>query len=268
LLIEDSAASAALLTRYLDEMQVLTIVHPEGSGALERVIEETPDTVLLDLVLPDLDGWQLLAMLKSDPRTRGTPVLVISDLDERVRGLALGADEYLVKPVSREELRDALKRLMAGSSAHALGATLPCRGTAVQGPLLLLAEDNDISASMFIDFLEQVAGFRVARARDGEEAIRLAGELKPRMILMDIQMPVVDGLEATSRLRSASATRSIPIIALTALAMPGDRERCLHAGADAYLSKPVSLRELRGLIEDLLRTTRRHSVEAGCETPA
>src|SRR5204863_7090295 len=96
LLIEDASASVAIMTRYLDELGLRTIVHRQGTGAIERVGRENPDVVLLDLILPDADGWELLSALRSDPDSREIPVLVISDLDERARGLTLGAAGYLV----------------------------------------------------------------------------------------------------------------------------------------------------------------------------
>jgi CheY-like chemotaxis protein len=115
---------------------------------------------------------------------------------------------------------------------------------------LLLAEDNETNISTFSDYL-QAQGFRLLVARDGQQAIELAQEYLPDLILMDIQMPVVDGLEATRAIRSISATAHIPIIALTALAMSGDRDRCIEAGANDYLSKPVGL-------STLVNTVRRH----------
>ena len=114
--------------------------------------------------------------------------------------------------------------------------------------LVLLAEDDEINISTTRDYLE-ARGCRVIVARDGMEAIACAQYQRPDVILMDIQMPNMDGLEATRRLRADSQTAGIPVIALTALAMPGDRERCLEAGANAYLSKPVRLRELVDMVE-------------------
>ena len=251
LLIEDTSASVAILTRYLDELGLRTIVHRRGAGAIERVGQEKPDVVLLDLILPDADGWELLAALRSDPDSRAIPILVISDLDERVRGLTLGAAGYLVKPVSREQLRAALTRLAACRPDAGPPSPVSAGASSPEGPLLLLAEDDEIGASLVTNYL-RAGGYRIARAHDGDEAIRLAGELSPQLILMDIQMPGMDGLEATRKLRADAATRRIPIIALTALAMSSDKERCLEAGADAYLSKPFHPRELRRLIEQTL----------------
>ncbi|MBN1995878.1 MAG: response regulator [Anaerolineae bacterium] len=120
-----------------------------------------------------------------------------------------------------------------------------------QAPLILLAEDNESNIDTFLDYL-QLQGYRLVVARHGGEAIERAQEERPDVILMDIQMPGMDGLEATRRLRADPALTEVPIIALTALAMPGDRERCLAAGANEYLTKPVSLQGLATTIQNLL----------------
>jgi CheY-like chemotaxis protein len=112
----------------------------------------------------------------------------------------------------------------------------------------LLAEDNETNLGVMSDYLSAM-GYRVVAARDGHEAIRRAREEKPDVILMDIQMSGLDGLEAIRRIRTEVGLVKTPIIALTALAMPGDRERCLDAGANDYLSKPVGLRNLLSAIE-------------------
>jgi CheY-like chemotaxis protein len=109
-------------------------------------------------------------------------------------------------------------------------------------PLILLAEDNPTTITMVTEYL-QARGYRVQVARDGLEAVEQAGA-RPAVILMDIQMPRLDGLEAIRHIRANADLADIPIIALTALAMPGDRERCLAVGASDYISKPVSLKML------------------------
>jgi CheY-like chemotaxis protein len=116
----------------------------------------------------------------------------------------------------------------------------------------VLAEDNEDSITMMLAFL-QSRGYRVVVARNGVEAVQYVREHRPALILMDIHMPEMDGLDATRLIRANSDLASIPIIALTALAMPGDREKCLEAGADDYMSKPVRLRELRRMIRALLK---------------
>jgi len=118
-------------------------------------------------------------------------------------------------------------------------------------PIILLIEDTRETTLMVTDYL-QLAGYQVLSARDAVSGIEQAKRTRPDLILMDIQLPGMDGLEATRRLRADSAFRTIPIIALTALAMPGDRERCLAAGATDYVTKPVSLKKLAQMIEEYL----------------
>jgi CheY-like chemotaxis protein len=118
--------------------------------------------------------------------------------------------------------------------------------------VILLAEDNMPNILTIAEYLESYE-YRVVVAHDGLEAIGKAEEVSPDLILMDIQMPAMNGLQAIAHLRTSPRFALTPIIALTALAMPGDRERCLAAGASDYLSKPVSLKLLRNSIETMLR---------------
>jgi len=252
LIIEDSPAAAGQLTRYLGKLGVETVIHPRGEGAVDEALKVHPDVIILDILLPDPSGWDVLAQLKAEPRTQDIPVLIVSVVDERSRGLALGAAEYLVKPISRQQLRQALSRILppGAEEATALVVAPDQAGTPAEQALILLAEDNEESINTIQDYL-LAKGYRVVVARDGVEAIERAREERPELIVMDIQMPGMDGLEATRRLRAeaAQSVATVPIIALTALAMPGDRERCLAAGANEYLSKPVSLKGLVQVIE-------------------
>jgi PAS domain S-box-containing protein len=124
-----------------------------------------------------------------------------------------------------------------------------------ESPLILLAEDNQANINTVLSYL-RAKGYRLMVAKTGEEAIALAESAQPDLILMDIQMPGMDGLEAMKQIRSQAALVDLPIIALTALAMPGDRDRCLAAGANAYLSKPVKLKQLVTSIQELLAKER------------
>jgi CheY-like chemotaxis protein len=118
-------------------------------------------------------------------------------------------------------------------------------------PLILLAEDNEANIATFSSYLE-AKGYRILLATDGQQAIDFAKAEQPDLILMDIQMPVIDGLEAIKQIRLDPNLVNIPIIALTALAMEGDRDRCLAAGANDYLSKPIKLKQLNLLIQQVL----------------
>jgi CheY-like chemotaxis protein len=133
----------------------------------------------------------------------------------------------------------------------AIEATEPSPAVPLESPLILLAEDNEANVSTIVAYL-QAKGYRLTLAKNGEEAVAFAKAAPPDLILMDIQMPVMDGLEATRQIRQDPTLANVPIIALTALAMAGDRERCLAAGASDYLSKPVRLKQLAAMIQEFL----------------
>ncbi len=146
--------------------------------------------------------------------------------------------------------------LVAQQEAIEMGSPLPvveakAISQSAQRGRILLAEDNMANVLTIGEYLES-HGFDVVTATDGLQAIERTEATEPELILMDIQMPALDGLEAIRRLRKDPRSASTPIIALTTLAMPGDRERCLEAGADEYLSKPVSLKILVETIHQLL----------------
>ncbi len=261
LVIEDSAVVADQYTRYLGELGIETTVHLQGAGAVEQALKLQPDVIILDILLPDIPGWDILAQLHAHEATRAIPVLVVSVLDERPQGLAYGAVEYFTKPISRYQLQQTLNHISAAAQKTLVPvAASPGQnsgnGTAPKvQPLILLAEDNELNINTLSDFLVN-QGYRLIVTRNGKEAVSRTREEKPDIILMDIQMPEVDGLEAIRRLRQDAAPNiaTIPIIAITALAMPGDRERCLAAGANDYISKPISLKGLVKAIGSQLKT--------------
>ncbi|MEE3717109.1 ATP-binding protein [Tumidithrix elongata RA019] len=146
---------------------------------------------------------------------------------------------------SRDSIRSCDRAETIASSVGAAGENLPIQ------PLILLAEDNEANIDTFSGYLTG-CGFRMMIARNGEEAIATAHNQIPDLILMDIQMPTMNGLEAIQQLRSDSRFDKVPIIALTALAMASDRERCIEAGANEYIAKPVMMKQLLATIRQLL----------------
>ena len=255
LIIEDSPSAADQLSRYLHELDVETIVHPQANGTVALALDRRPDVIFLDILLPASSGWDVLAQLKHEPRTRDIAVLIVSVVDEGPRAIALGAAGSLVKPITRQQIQGVLHTLEANGPEGDVQTEALDQEPIAKLPLVLVAEDNESNMNTLSDYL-LVKGYRVVGARNGAEAIARATELCPDVILMDIQMPGMDGMEAMQRIRSDGKLADIPIIALTALAMVGDRERCLEAGANAYLSKPVSLKGLVETIEVQLKRDR------------
>jgi CheY-like chemotaxis protein len=191
----------------------------------------------------------VLARLKEDLATRDIPVVVITVVDEPGKSRALGAVAHFTKPVSRAQLA-GLFQSQTGS-AEALPGPRDGGPAPRLGPLILLAEDNEANAETLGGYLE-CKGYNLHYARNGLVAVEMARRLHPVLILMDIQMPVMDGLTAIRAIRADPQGAATAIVALTALAMPGDRERCLGAGASEYMSKPVSLKALAALVERLV----------------
>ncbi|MEH2114444.1 PAS domain S-box protein [Nostoc sp.] len=247
LIIEDSVAAAEQITRYFSEMGMRSIIYPQGEGAIEEVLRVQPALIVMDLQLPNLSGWDVLNQLKANPKTKDIPAIIISVVDERSKGLAQGAFEYLVKPITRAQLQVTIEKLHASDLPNLIVVPEAVLDT----PLILLTEDNQANIDTMSGYLES-RGYRLILANNGQEALDLVRVQHPDLIVMDIQMPGMDGLEAMRCIRNNRQFLHIPIIALTALAMPGDRETCLAAGANEYLTKPVKLKQLVATIQQLL----------------
>ncbi|HWZ95681.1 MAG TPA: PAS domain S-box protein [Opitutaceae bacterium] len=159
-----------------------------------------------------------------------------------------GAVAHFTKPATRAQLADFLQREVVPLSPFVPPNGAPSAPT---GPTILLAEDNEANVQTIGGYFED-KGYTMRYAINGAVAVKLARELRPALILMDIQMPVMDGLTAIREIRADAAIKAIPIVALTALAMPGDRDRCLAAGATEYMSKPVNLKALAELVTQRL----------------
>ena len=210
--VEDDRRSLELLTLYLSSAGVEIVAARDGQEGLETIRRVGPAAVVLDLRLPKLDGWDLLALLKADPSTSAIPVVVVSMLDERGRGFALGASEYLVKPVGRDEVRAALARV----------ASLPgLEGTVV-------AIDDDPRALELVRAVLEPEGWTVVRAAGGPEGIALVREHHPAVVLVDLLMPEMDGFAVVDAIRADPMTASTPIIVLTSKSMTAEDKERLH----------------------------------------
>lgn len=224
-----------------EEKRVIFTVWDNGIGIHERDLQRLfrPFVQLDSSLARGGTGTGLgLALVTQMVRLHGGSISVDSEPGE-------GSRFNIVLPWEPALVSDAELRLKSTGKFRAIRPDVKDR------PLILIIEDARDANLMMSDYLEN-AGYRVLTAPDGVTGIDLAKQSHPSLILMDIQMPVMDGLEATRRLRSDPRFRSIPIIALTALAMPGDRERCLAAGATDYIMKPVSLKNLSQLIDRYL----------------
>jgi CheY-like chemotaxis protein len=215
--------------------------------------------LLLDAHMPDGDGFSVVERMRDDPSCADvTIILLASDLGggDLRRCRELGISRHLVKPITPSELFNAVVEAVGGGSSPApaaAGEAMP--GSAPRRSLrVLVAEDNRVNQLVISRMLEQLS-HTVVVCGDGQQVVAAVQDQHADLILMDLQMPVMDGFAATAAIRRREAeepTRPrIPIVALTAFAMKGDRERCLAAGMDDYLSKPIRRDQLAALLARL-----------------
>jgi CheY-like chemotaxis protein/HPt (histidine-containing phosphotransfer) domain-containing protein len=215
----------------------------------------------LDMQMPGMDGAALARIIKADEKLKDTRLVLCCSLGQRgdaKRMQEIGFAAYLVKPVWHWEIQDCLSAVMAGTGAAEPEQSIVTRHTIREmrrGLVrILLAEDNITNQQVAIGILKKL-GLRADAVANGAEAVKALEALPYDLVLMDVQMPEMDGLEATRHIRnpqSAVGNHQIPIIAMTAGAMQGDRERCLEAGMNDYVSKPISPQALVKALEKWL----------------
>jgi signal transduction histidine kinase/CheY-like chemotaxis protein len=226
------------------------------AGAAER--NALFDLALLDLQMPEMDGRELARRLKADPRSARVPLVLLTSMPQRGDAPAaaqIGFDAYLTKPIKRAALHDAIATLVGASRAQRPLPTRPVTEHSLRelkGPRgrVLVVDDSSINQLVAVRMLEK-AGCRCDVAANGLEAVSALASAPYDLVFMDCQMPEMDGFEATRRIRAQG--RRVPIIAMTAGAMVGDRERCLEAGMDDYIAKPVQTPELYQKLDQYLR---------------
>ncbi len=249
--VDDNATNRAILARMLDGFGCQVEMVAGGQLALERLQAASEqgrpfDAMLLDMDMPDMDGEQVAWAVKSVPQLQQVKIIVLTSMSQRgdAAGLqAMGCSGYLLKPVKQQLLYDALVAVTGQEAPFGKpGEIITYRsiaGKKREGLRVLLAEDNPTNQKLAVILLEK-AGFSVDVAENGYQAVEKAQAGGYNAVLMDMQMPELDGYAAARKIRAWEAGRQrVPIIAMTASAMKGDRERCLEAGMDDYISKPL-----------------------------
>jgi len=261
LIVDDNAVNRRVLHDLLLRWKMQPTVVDSGPSAVAAVEQAVAGgrpfaLILLDANMPDMDGFEVARRISGDARSATTTIMMLSSsgqYDEGSRCRAAGIAHHLTKPVDQRDLLGAIGRALAREHrrrapvASMLPGDLPERRLHV-----LLAEDNAVNQRLAASLLER-RGHRVTIVDNGLEAIDACARERFDVVLMDVQMPDIGGLEATAaiRLRERGATTHVPIIAMTAHAMKGDRERCLDAGMDEYVTKPLDSRRLCALVEAL-----------------
>jgi DNA-binding response OmpR family regulator len=237
LIVDDEPDIAKLIRRYLERAGYQTLLAHTGTDALRLAQTEQPDLITLDIVLPDTNGFTVLEWLKSDSQTQAIPVILLSILGDEEEGKLLGAVDYLAKPVNERVLLQHVGRILEKD----------------QPRRVLVAEDDADSRHLVAEYLRR-ARYDVLEARDGAEALRLAREQNPLLILLDIRMPNLDGIAALQQLRADARTRAVPVIMMTAFAGALEENRAAMAELDAPLglTKPFTAEQLAAAIAHTL----------------
>lgn len=262
LVVDDNQTNRTILTRVL-ESWMMAAVAVDGPTAAIREVNRAHDEdrdfqlILLDYAMPAMDGLELARALRGMMGERTAPMMLLSSMGPPA-GLELdsrhGIARCLTKPIRQSSLLDAIStalRLDLASPANGASHTLHRHGDHAPGMDVLLVDDGDVNRKVAESILA-ANGHRVTTAFDGKAAVRIAAERRFDVILMDVQMPEMDGYEATRRIRQATAgsAHRVPIVAMTAYAMAGDRDRCLAAGMDGYLAKPFRAAELIRVLDE------------------
>jgi CheY-like chemotaxis protein len=262
--VDDNAVNRQVFVRQLSRygMQVTTA----RSAALAQEILAAapfPEVILLDVHMPDMDGFMLAEWIKAQPALHDIPLLLLSSgplSGDAERCLAMGIASHHTKPVSNVDLQKAVAQALAGVKKIPL--TVAKKPELAMPPAMpgeaclsiLLVEDNLINQRLATSLLNKW-GHRVTLAENGQQAVdQFAAGVRFDLVLMDMQMPVMGGLEATQLIRRLAAEGQWPhvrIVAMTANAMQGDRETCIEAGMDDYLSKPIKQSELLEKLSNL-----------------
>ncbi len=261
LCVDDNATNRLILTKMLAGFGCRVNAVGGGAEAMDSLRSAYRDgdpyrVVLLDMQMPNMDGEQTARTIKNDPVGADVAIIILTSMGERgdaTRLEALGCSGYLHKPVKQQMLADALVAILGQQTGKPGTGRLVTRHTIIEQKRregrILLAEDNPVNQKLAVILLQK-AGFSVDAVETGVQAVQFVQKGQYGAILMDVQMPEMDGFEAARRIRQWEAgRRHIPIIAMTAHALKGDRERCLDAGMDDYISKPIQPQALLNVLD-------------------
>ncbi len=280
LVVDDNATNRQILKQQLGYWGLRTTAVESGARALAALREAAAsgpgyDLAILDMKMPEMDGLDLARAIKEEPSLFAVKLVLLTSFGQRGHGAEaarIGISAYLTKPVDEADLYDCLVEVMDEGrrkraphlvTRHTLRELRPLAGAQV-----LVAEDNEVNQKVAVRILEKL-GYRVEVADDGREALEACARVAYDAVLMDGQMPGMDGYEATRRIREREeGGRRLPIIAMTASAMKGDREKCLEAGMDDYVSKPVTPEALAAVLRRWVRPPAAPAATESPEAPA
>ena len=224
LIIDDDPEACEIISRHLTRSGYETVVATSGQQGLKLAREIQPCAITLDVMMPEMDGWSVLAELKADSTLSDIPVVMVSMLDDKTAGYTLGATSYLTKPVDRDALIAAINRHHGASGS------------------VLIVEDDDDTRGMMVRIVE-AAGFTVIEADNGQTAIDALERSEPDLILLDLMMPVMDGFEFITSLRSRTDRHDVPVVIVTAKDLTQSEKDFLNGRVQNVLEKGAYTRE-------------------------
>jgi signal transduction histidine kinase/DNA-binding response OmpR family regulator len=269
IIVDDNQTNRTILQHQLQNWGLESELAEDAYQALEMIKQSISagkpyDIALVDMMMPGMDGAQLCEQLRANPETARLAIIMLTSLAghtaEEYNSIKQYVDHYLTKPVRQSLLFDAIvSSIQARGPSHAANMVPDDALAQVQNfipaqsiPPILVAEDNPVNQKVIAAYLKKL-GYQVRLTSNGKEAIEQLLREKFSLVLMDCQMPVLDGYAATQQIRGLdNDTRNITIIAMTANAMEGDREKCLEAGMNDYLAKPIKLDVLNNYLEKWL----------------
>ncbi len=241
LVIDDDPAALDLMTRYLEREGFAVRTAADGETGLRLAAEIQPSAILLDILMPRIDGWAVLSRLKADPKLAGIPVVVVSFVDERGLGYSLGASAYLTKPVEWDRLKEALDRIDASGSADVAAR-----------PVLVV--DDDQGTRERLQTMLTRAGWLVALAEDGRTGLEQMATTLPEVILLDLMMPGMDGFGFLRELRGRTEWQAIPVIVVTAKDVTAEDRKRLGRHNACIIRKDSA--DMRDVLAEVRRVAR------------
>ena len=226
LVIDDDPEASEIIRRLLVKEGFNAVVAHSGEQGLQLAHEIKPVAITLDVMMPGMDGWAVLRALKATPDLRTIPVIMLSMIDDRSRGYSLGAVDYLTKPVDREALHKAISHYHHPDHACSV----------------LLIEDDDETRDVMARMLKKM-GCEVTEAGDGQQALNIISDAQPRLILLDLMMPVMDGFEFLSVIREQPEWQHVPVIVVTAKDLSKQDCKRLNGMVEEVLQKKAYTRK-------------------------
>jgi CheY-like chemotaxis protein len=275
LIVEDDPTFASILLDAAHDAGLKGVVSTAGAGTLNMARKLQPTAITLDLGLADIDGFVLLDLLKHDPETRHIPIHVISGADRSRSVIGMGASGVTEKPAEREQLVSIFKPLVEDAQRQkpkrrkkAEGSLPTSRPVPELAGAKVLIVDDDIRNIFSLTSVLESHDVEVLHAERGKDGILIL-EQTPGVdvALIDIMMPEMDGYETMRQIRSKAELADLPLIAVTAKAMKGDRQKCLDAGASDYIAKPVDIELLLALLRVWVARAREASEAASSPAP-